>query len=65
VNAEDLTAMQKGSYLLPDPGGAVVRGLLDELFRLQQERDELIRAIKLCHEDGGCRAYLVAKELMG
>lgn len=30
-----LEKIQKSSYLLPDPGGEVVRGLVDEVDRLQ------------------------------
>lgn len=32
---ERLEKIQKSSYLLPDPGGEVVRGLVDEVDRLQ------------------------------
>lgn len=40
MKRESITQMRNASYLLPDPGGEVVRSLLCEIERLQ---DLLIR----------------------
>ena len=36
MKQEQLSKMRKGSYLLPDPGGDIVRECLDEIDRLRQ-----------------------------
>ena len=35
INLEELTRMEKASYLLPDPGGEVVRSLIAESRRFR------------------------------
>ena len=37
MTPEKIRLMRGASYLLPDPGGEVVRELLDEIERLQAE----------------------------
>ena len=37
MTPEKIKLMRGASYLLPDPGGEVVRELLDEIERLQAE----------------------------
>ena len=40
-----LTLMRDASYLLPDPGGEVVRDLLSELEALTKKNDKLLDAL--------------------
>lgn len=39
----DIERQRRASYLLPDPGGEVVRGLLDEIERLRRFEDACTR----------------------
>jgi len=39
------TRMRSASCLLPDPGGEVVRELLDDVERITKQRDELLAAL--------------------
>lgn len=48
--------MRDASYLLPDPGGEVVRQLLDEIDRLKAELESKDKAIKLLQ--GHCNALM-------
>lgn len=53
----DTNKIRTCSYLLPDPGGEVVRGLLDEIERLRAEVARLTQVHESMPDAGDCEDF--------